>query len=72
MLAGSVNAKLESLSNSTGDRKMTFVPFPIESFDPGSGMWSPDGLHFSADGYEFIGKSLVSHVSHILTTRAGD
>eukprot|EP00551_Chaetoceros_affinis_P019235 CAMPEP_0203717224 /NCGR_PEP_ID=MMETSP0092-20131115/1784_1 /ASSEMBLY_ACC=CAM_ASM_001090 /TAXON_ID=426623 /ORGANISM="Chaetoceros affinis, Strain CCMP159" /LENGTH=278 /DNA_ID=CAMNT_0050596023 /DNA_START=99 /DNA_END=935 /DNA_ORIENTATION=- len=43
-----------------------FVPFPIVEYDPSSGFWAPDGLHFSPQGYLFIGDSLAPIVKNIL------
>eukprot|EP00547_Thalassionema_nitzschioides_P000453 CAMPEP_0194204968 /NCGR_PEP_ID=MMETSP0156-20130528/4349_1 /TAXON_ID=33649 /ORGANISM="Thalassionema nitzschioides, Strain L26-B" /LENGTH=207 /DNA_ID=CAMNT_0038931115 /DNA_START=165 /DNA_END=788 /DNA_ORIENTATION=- len=63
-LANSVNDKLESWAKEND--KTTFTPFPIQEFDRNSGFWSPDGLHFSPDGYQKIGESLTPIVANIL------
>ena len=42
-----------------------YVSFPITGYDPSSGYWSPDGLHFSAAGYQFVGESLATNVKDI-------
>lgn len=46
-----------------------FATFPIESYDSSSGFWSPDGLHFSPKGYEFIGEALAPTVQRILDSK---
>jgi lysophospholipase L1-like esterase len=46
-----------------------YVPFPIETYDPTSGYWSPDGLHFSPEGYKFIGESLAPIIANILNSK---
>lgn len=56
----------EGSGNENGRGTVAFVPFPIETFDASSGLWAPDGLHFSPEGYETIGKSLASHVMNVL------
>lgn len=65
-LAGAVNKQLAYWAEAGGSPKTTFVPFPIQSFDRSSGLWSPDGLHFSPSGYELVGKSLAPIVANIL------
>ena len=70
-IADDVNTKLESWSNehtkdSSSRATATFVPFPIQEFDRNSGLWSPDGLHFSPEGYKTIGESLAPILANIL------
>jgi lysophospholipase L1-like esterase len=48
-----------------------FVPFPIHGYDHSSGYWSSDGLHFSPEGYTFIGKELAPQVKNILDLKSG-
>ena len=64
VLANSVNSQLESWAKE--NESIFFAPFPIQEFDRSSGFWSPDGLHFSPDGYKKIGESLVPIVADIL------
>ena len=71
MLAETVNSKLQSWTNDSGlnpqASMVTFVPFPIKQFDRSSGLWSSDGLHFSPEGYKYIGEALATTVSNILS-----
>ena len=46
--------------------RLTFVPFPIPSWNRNDDRWSPDGLHFSPKGYQMLGESLAPIVSDIL------
>ncbi len=51
------------------ERKIAFVPFPIQSYDGDSKLWARDGFHFTKEGYEFIGKSLAPFVEKSLKKR---
>ena len=53
-------------NNSSKYTSVDYTPFPIQIFERNSGLWSPDGLHFSPSGYKFIGTSLASVVKEIL------
>ena len=82
MYAKLINDKLESWATERQERDLVdsnidgggntssavvhYVPFPIEAYDPSIGYWSSDGLHFSAEGYAFIGESLAPIVKNIL------
>ena len=46
--------------------RITYVPFPIPSWDQNDDRWSPDGLHFSPKGYEVLGESLAPIVREVL------
>lgn len=46
-----INGKIESWAAERNQPKVHYVPFPIAEYDPNSGFWSPDGLHFSKEGY---------------------
>jgi lysophospholipase L1-like esterase len=77
-IAYKVNEKLQSwcscdsddsstaISSSPTTKMATYVPFPIKEFDRDSGLWAPDGLHFSPEGYKTIGESLSPIVANIL------
>jgi lysophospholipase L1-like esterase len=76
-LADSVNEKLASWAEAPKPKTRamtttTYVPFPIRSFDRSSDLWSPDGLHFSKSGYEFMGTSLAPIVAEILWRADGE
>ena len=64
-LAQEVNQSLKLYAENNAD-KMTFTNFPIQEFDPTSGFWSPDGLHFSPEGYTHIGNQLALPIKNIL------
>lgn len=61
-----VNEKLRSWAESTENPKTTFVRFPIQTVDQSSGLWNPDEMHLSKNGYELVGKSLAPIVAKIL------
>jgi lysophospholipase L1-like esterase len=75
-VAYEVNEKLQSwcCDSDSGDSSIafscstmvTYVPFPIKEFDRDSGLWAPDGLHFSPEGYKTIGESLSPIIANIL------
>ena len=80
-IADEVNEKLQSWccdndvdgSSSTASSSscccstmVTYVPFPIKEFDRDSGLWAPDGLHLSPEGYKTIGVSLSPIIANIL------
>ena len=80
MYAGFINEKLEQWCSSSsssvekggdgcGGPLVHYIPFPIETYDPTSGYWSPDGLHFSSEGYKFIGESLAPLIANILDSK---
>ena len=63
-LADSVNQKLEAwVANQSAT---TYLPFPIETFDRSSDLWSVDTLHFSEAGYRFLGAALAPTVVEML------
>lgn len=68
MYAKLINDKLESwaMMEQNEQTVVHYIPFPIETYNPSSGYWSPDGLHFSPEGYAFIGESLAPTVKNIL------
>ncbi|KIW00958.1 hypothetical protein, variant 1 [Verruconis gallopava] len=48
------------------------VPFPASNNDdddgqPGKGYWSPDGLHMSVAGYDFVGEQLAGVIHKLLS-----
>lgn len=63
-----VNASTDANNQNIGPIQplVHYIPFPITEYDAASGFWSPDGLHFSPEGYSFIGESLAPIVKHIL------
>lgn len=63
--AEKVNEKLKKMSASESGL-CTFVPFPISYVDKSSGLWCSDGLHFSPEGYRFIGERLAPIVAEVL------
>jgi lysophospholipase L1-like esterase len=80
-IANEVNEKLQSwcccdndvggsssstASSSSCSTIVTYVPFPIKEFDRDSGVWAPDGLHLSPEGYKTIGVSLSPIIANIL------
>ena len=80
-IANEVNEKLQSwcccdndvggsssstASSSSCSTMVTYVPFPIKEFDRDSGLWAPDGLHLSPEGYKTIGVSLSPIIANIL------
>eukprot|EP00531_Pseudo-nitzschia_arenysensis_P007829 CAMPEP_0116138032 /NCGR_PEP_ID=MMETSP0329-20121206/12557_1 /TAXON_ID=697910 /ORGANISM="Pseudo-nitzschia arenysensis, Strain B593" /LENGTH=245 /DNA_ID=CAMNT_0003632971 /DNA_START=76 /DNA_END=813 /DNA_ORIENTATION=+ len=73
-LAASVNQQLESWATTTSTTTSTtssttnYMPFPISTFDRSSNLWSVDGLHFSKEGYEYLGNALAPIVTEILST----
>ena len=67
-MAASVNEQLESWATTTNEQPTTtYLPFPIQTYDRTSDLWSPDGLHFSEKGYELLGNSLAPIVDEILS-----
>ena len=52
-------------SSWSGSHAITFAPFPF-GFAPNDDRWSPDGLHFSPNGYKILGESLAPIVEQIL------
>lgn len=63
-LATSVNQKLEAwVANQS---TTMYKPFPIETFDRSSDLWSVDTLHFSEAGYQYMGAALAPTVAEIL------
>lgn len=60
------------LNEVLGDRQpiADYVSFPITSYDPSSGFWSSDGLHFSPEGYKFIGESLALPIKEIIKSKS--
>ena len=62
-LANAVNKGLEEFCQT--EDKATYVPFPF-GFARGDKKWSPDGLHFSKEGYETLGIHLAPTVAQAL------
>ena len=58
-----MNERLRKFADA--NERVTYVDFPF-SFQRGSPNWSPDGLHFSPDGYQLLGQSLSTVVKGIL------
>ena len=70
-LAASVNQKLEAwvaYKQQSTAATSYYLPFPIETFDRSSDLWSPDTLHFSEAGYRYLGTELAPTVAEILST----
>lgn len=65
-VAREVNAKLQEWSDTHSDL-VDYEPFPIAKFDPNSGYWAPDGLHFSPQGYQYLGENIAPKVTTILS-----
>lgn len=65
-VAKEVNAKLQewSIVNTV---PVDFEPFPIGKFDPSNGLWAPDGLHFSPQGYKYLGENIAPKVTEIFS-----
>ncbi len=69
LVANQVNHMLENWAKDTGSSNKcmaSYFPFPITLYDKESGLWSPDGLHFSPTGYKLIGESLAPAVTMAL------
>lgn len=66
LLARSVNDALKSWAENECPYDTRYVPYPIEDFDRSTGFWSPDGLHFSPEGYKFVADALAPIVAEIL------
>lgn len=71
----SINEKIETWAMETKTLATTtekkcpiahFVEFPIVAYVRSSGYWATDGLHFSPEGYSFIGKSLAPLVKNVM------
>ena len=71
-LAGAVNRELEAWAAETAGAAAAdsptarYVPHPIRDFDPSGGLWAPDGLHLSPEGYRFVAEELAPIVAEIL------
>jgi len=69
-MATEVNDALRRMCSKSGDGGLggmaTFAEFPILGYEPGSGLWAPDGLHFSPEGYSCIGLGLAEDVASAL------
>mmetsp|Transcript_13931 Transcript_13931/g.20794 ORF Transcript_13931/g.20794 Transcript_13931/m.20794 type:complete len:247 (-) Transcript_13931:294-1034(-) len=70
-LAKEVNIKMESWADESKDESSSnamtkFVPFPITAYDKDGEFWSPDGLHFSPQGYLYIGEQLAKEVTKFI------
>ena len=62
-LCTAMNERLRKFADA--NERVAYVDFPF-SFQRGSPNWSPDGLHFSPDGYQLLGQSLSTVVKGIL------
>ena len=62
-ITSSVNQHLKEHTT----KNMTYMPFPFP-FDGASGNWSPDGIHFSPQGYEVFGREVAPIVRNIKVT----
>ncbi|KAI2504225.1 hypothetical protein MHU86_10248 [Fragilaria crotonensis] len=60
-----LNQELSEASARQPER-LTYVPFPIPSWNRNDDQWSPDGLHFSPKGYQVLGESLAPIVRDVL------
>ena len=58
--AAEVNSSLRDWCAS--EAMADFEPHPIATFEPSSGLWSSDGLHFSPEGYRVTGEGLAAAV----------
>jgi len=64
-LAKEVNRGLSEFCEARPDQAV-YTPFPFDYVQGGEN-WSPDGLHFSAKGYEALGESLAPTVAKVLS-----
>ncbi|CAJ1954477.1 unnamed protein product [Cylindrotheca closterium] len=62
-VAKTANQGIESFCES--DPRAAYFPFPFE-YSKDDGNWDPDGLHFSAKGYQVLGESLAPAVEDIV------
>lgn len=69
-VASEVNMKLQEWSGAISVPS-DFEPFPIQTFDPSSGYWAPDGLHFSPQGYQYLGERVAPKVTTMLSNIHG-
>jgi len=67
--ARQVNQGLEEYCQHCAPNWSKFVAFPFE-WAPNDDRWSPDGLHFSAKGYQVLGESLVPAVKEMILLRS--
>lgn len=63
-LCDDMNGSLEQFASSS-DGRVSYVNFPFE-YSKGDSKWSPDGLHFSPEGYEVLGVELAKSVKKLL------
>lgn len=63
-MAKTINSNLQTFCAENAD-KATYHPFPFEYVQNG-GNWFEDSLHFSQQGYQVLGKSLVPVVDKTL------
>lgn len=71
-LASDVNQGLKRFCEQQPNSMATFALNPIEMFDTasrgnGPTLWSPDGLHFSPDGFQALGEGLAQDVMKALS-----
>lgn len=64
-LCNDMNEALENFASSSYEGRLSFVKFPF-GYARDDPKWSSDGLHFSPQGYEFIGTELAKSVKKIL------
>ena len=60
-LAILVNRELRAWCSERGPM-CAFVEHPITRWDKDDGLWAPDGLHFSPEGYRVLGEGLADAV----------
>ena len=63
-LCNDMNIALQNFAKEHEER-VTYVDFPFD-YEQGGVNWSGDGLHFSPEGYETLGRSLAPYVKKIL------
>lgn len=62
-----INQKIKTFCDS--EPRASYFSFPFE-FERNGEKWSPDGLHFSQNGYQFLGESLAPLVEQIILQNA--
>ena len=64
-LANAVNRELRTWCLASGEMAQ-YVDQPISTWSRDDGLWAPDGLHFSPEGYRTLGEGLAGVVAERL------
>lgn len=67
-LAASFNRELKHWCSGRAEL-VAYVDHPIKQWRRDDGLWAPDGLHFSKEGYRVLGEGLASVVTERLLAR---